>query len=150
MVPDAALRTETSEDRDQEVHDRGSGGAESTRTCVISGGAGYRTQVNADVPKRQQPRRYLVRSFTWRLLGTGSAVLAATVVERGIRALWKATTGERPPEHPEDPDTRWGEAVAWAVISGAAVAVARLAATRRAARYYKESTGELPKALHRA
>lgn len=91
-----------------------------------------------------------MRSFAWRVLGTGSAVLAATVAERGIRALWKAATGERPPEVPEDPDTRWGEAVAWAVISGAAVALARLAATRRAARYYKESTGELPKALHRA
>ena len=91
-----------------------------------------------------------MRSFAWRVLGTGSAVLAATVAERGIRALWKAATGERPPEVPEDPDTRWGEAVAWAMISGAAVAVARLVATRRAARYYKESTGELPKALHRA
>lgn len=89
-------------------------------------------------------------SFVWRVLGTGSAVLAATLAERGVRALWTAATGERPPEVPEDPDTRWGEAVTWALVSGAAVALARLAATRRAARYYRESTGELPKALRRA
>jgi hypothetical protein len=91
-----------------------------------------------------------VGSFVWRVLGTGSAVVAATLAERGVRAAWTALTGGDPPEVPEDPDTRWGEAVAWALISGAAVALARLAVTRRAARYYRESTGELPKALRRA
>jgi hypothetical protein len=89
-------------------------------------------------------------SFAWRVLGAGSAVVAATLADRGVRALWTAVTGNRPPEVPEDPDTRWGEAVAWALLSGAAVALARLAATRRAANYYRESTGELPKTLRRA
>jgi hypothetical protein len=89
-------------------------------------------------------------SFAWRVLGAGSAVVAATLADRGVRALWTVVTGNRPPEVPEDPDTRWGEAVAWALLSGAAVALARLAATRRAANYYRESTGELPKTLRRA
>lgn len=89
-------------------------------------------------------------TFVWRVLGAGSAVVAATMAERGVRALWTTVTGAEPPEVPEDPDTHWGEAVAWALLSGAAVALARLAATRRAARYYRESTGELPKALRRA
>jgi hypothetical protein len=88
-----------------------------------------------------------VGSFAWRVLGAGSAVVAATLAEKGVRALWTAVTGDEPPAVPEDPDTRWGEAVGWALVSGAAVALARLAATRRAARYYRESTGELPKAL---
>jgi hypothetical protein len=89
-------------------------------------------------------------SFVWRVLGAGSAVVAATLADRGVRALWTAVTGNRPPEVPENPDTRWGEAVSWALLSGAAVALARLAATRRAANYYRESTGELPKRLRRA
>jgi hypothetical protein len=91
-----------------------------------------------------------VGSFAWRVLGAGSAVVAASLAERGVRALWTAVVGDEPPEVPENPDTRWGEAVAWALISGGAVALARLAATRRAARYYRESTGELPKPLRRA
>lgn len=85
----------------------------------------------------------------WKVLGTGSAVLAAALAQKGITVAWRAATGEDPPTIPEDPDTRWGEAVAWAVLSGAAIGVARLYATRRAALYYRNSTGELPKALQR-
>lgn len=86
-------------------------------------------------------------SFLWRMLGTGSAAVAASLAERGVRAVWTRVTGDDPPETPEDPDIRWGEAVTWALLSGAAVALARLAVTRRAARYYRESTGALPKKL---
>ncbi len=89
-------------------------------------------------------------SFAWKVIGTGSAVLAAAVAQKGISAAWKLATGEEPPTIPEDPDTRWGEAVAWAVLSGAAIGIARLYATRRAAVYYRNSTGELPKALQRS
>lgn len=88
-------------------------------------------------------------SLGWKLLGAGSAAVAAAIADRGVRAAWRVATGGEPPETPEDPDTRWGEAVAWALVSGAAVAVVRLAVTRRAARYYRRSTGELPKALRR-
>jgi Protein of unknown function (DUF4235) len=90
-----------------------------------------------------------VGSIVWRVLGTGSAVLAASFAERGVRTLWRTATGSEPPDLPENPDTRWGEAVTWALLSGAVIGLARLAATRRAAAYYKKSTGELPKALRR-
>jgi hypothetical protein len=88
--------------------------------------------------------------MVWKVLGTGSAVLAASFAERGLRAVWRTATGGDPPVVPEDPDTRWGEAVTWAVLSGAVIGLARLAATRRAAAYYRNSTGELPKALRQA
>jgi len=88
-------------------------------------------------------------SLVWKVLGTGSALVAAAAAQKGISALWRVSTGEDPPTVPEDPDTRWGEAVAWAVLSGAAIGLARLFATRRAAQYYRRSTGELPKALQR-
>jgi hypothetical protein len=89
-------------------------------------------------------------SMMWKILGTGSAVLAAGVAERGLKAVWRTATGNEPPTTPENPDTRWGEAVSWALLSGAVIGLARLAATRRAAAYYKHSTGELPKALRSA
>jgi hypothetical protein len=86
-------------------------------------------------------------AMVWRVLGTGSAVLAASFAERGLRAAWRTATGNEPPALPEDPNTHWREAITWAVLSGAVIGVARLVATRRAAAYYQQSTGELPKAL---
>jgi len=76
-------------------------------------------------------------------------VLAAAAAQKGLSAAWKLATGDDPPTIPEDPDTSWTEAIAWAVLSGAVLGLARLIATRRAAHYYIRSTGELPKALER-
>jgi hypothetical protein len=88
-------------------------------------------------------------TLAWRIIGTGAAIVAATLAERGIKTGWKLATGNEPPTIPEDPDTNWGEAVSWALLSGAVIGLARLVATRRAAEYYRRSTGELPKALRR-
>ncbi|WP_088283581.1 DUF4235 domain-containing protein [Kineosporia sp. A_224] len=88
-------------------------------------------------------------ALAWKVLGTGSAVLAASLAQKGLEATWRMATGTPPPTIPEDPDTDWGEAVAWAVASGVVIGVARLLATRRAANYYRRSTGALPKALVR-
>jgi hypothetical protein len=89
-------------------------------------------------------------SMVWKVLGTGSAVVAAGVAEKGVKILWRTATGSEPPTIPEDPDTHWAEAIGWALLSGAVIGLARLAATRQAAGYYRRSTGHLPKALQRA
>lgn len=88
-------------------------------------------------------------ALPWKVIGSGSAVLAAAAAERVLHLGWQAATGRKPPTVPEDPETQWREAVAWAVLSGAVIGVARLLATRRAAAYYARSTGSLPKALRR-
>lgn len=88
-------------------------------------------------------------ALAWKVLGTGSAVLAASAAQKGLTAAWKLVTGTEPPTIPEDPDTEWTEAVTWAVASGVVIGLARLLATRRAAQYYRSSTGALPKALVR-
>ena len=88
-------------------------------------------------------------SLAWKIIGTGSALLAAAAAQKGLSAAWKLATGDDPPTIPEDPETSWREAIAWAVVSGAVIGLARLVATRRAAHYYLRSTGELPKALQR-
>jgi Protein of unknown function (DUF4235) len=90
-----------------------------------------------------------VGSLAWKIIGTGSALLAAAAAQKGLSAAWKLATGDDPPTIPEDPETSWRDAIAWAVVSGAVIGLARLVATRRAAHYYMRSTGELPKALQR-
>ncbi|NLT54864.1 MAG: DUF4235 domain-containing protein [Actinomycetales bacterium] len=88
-------------------------------------------------------------SLAWKILGAGSTVAAGALADRALHAVWRSATGHEPPVSPEDPDTDWVEALAWAALSGAVIGVARLLATRRAAAYYRESSGSLPKALRR-
>jgi hypothetical protein len=74
-----------------------------------------------------------------------AATLGATILARkAMTATWKLSTGKQPPANPEHPDVSMGEAVAWAVASGVAVGLARMLAGRKAADYYRRSTGHLP------
>ena len=52
--------------------------------------------------------------------------LARRGLEGGGRWWW----GEKPPENPTDPGVTWGQALAWAGATGAAMALARLLALR--------------------
>lgn len=73
------------------------------------------------------------------------ATLAATMAARkAMYVTWKLSTGKEPPVNPEHPDVSMGEAVMWAVASGVAVGLARMLAGRKAADYYRRSTGRLP------
>ncbi len=65
----------------------------------------------------------------------GIAAIGAGFVTRKVVTLaWKKITGKEPPEHPENPDVGWAEAIGWAVVTGVAMSTARLLATRLAAR----------------
>jgi hypothetical protein len=83
-------------------------------------------------------------SKVWTVFSLVSALGAAAFARKAIDTTWKAATGKHPPENPADPDVSIGEAVAWAALTGALVALARMFAQRRAAGYYAKSTGHLP------
>ena len=86
-------------------------------------------------------------SKVWTLMSFASMLLAGTLSKKALNGGWKAATGKQPPANPADPDVAMREAVAWAAVSGTAVAVARMLASRRAAHYYAKSTGHLPPGL---
>jgi hypothetical protein len=81
---------------------------------------------------------------SWKVIGGGAAVLSGIAAKKALDASWKVATGNQPPSNPEHPDTNWVEAVSWAVLSGALVGVVRMLAMRKAASYYRNSTGHLP------
>lgn len=83
-------------------------------------------------------------SITWKVFGGLSAVFAGVAARKLLVTTVTKTTGKTPPANPEAPDTSWQEAVVWALLSGAAIGVARMLATRKAAGYYRRSTGHLP------
>jgi hypothetical protein len=88
-------------------------------------------------------------SKIWTVFSLVSALVAAAVAKKAIDTGWRAATGKNPPENPADPDVQMGEAVAWAVVSGTFVALARMLAQRRAADYYRRSAGRLPPQLEK-
>ena len=88
-------------------------------------------------------------SRVWSVFSLLAALAAAAVAKKALNTGWRATTGKNPPANPADPDVEMKEAVAWAVVSGTLVAVARMLATRRAATYYEKSTGHLPPELRK-
>lgn len=89
-------------------------------------------------------------SKVWSTFSLVAALGAAAVAKKGLDSGWKVATGKQPPENPADPDVEVWEAVAWAVASGTLVALAKMFAQRRAAGYYRRSTGELPPPLRRS
>ena len=88
-------------------------------------------------------------SKVWSIFSTVAALGAAALAKKGLDSAWKAATGKNPPINPADPDVDVREAVAWAVASGTFVALAKMAAQRRAANYYAKSTGHLPPGLRK-
>jgi hypothetical protein len=88
-------------------------------------------------------------SKIWTAFSLVSALGAAALAKKALDAGWRAATGKHPPQNPADPDVRMGEAVAWAVVSGTFVALARMLAQRRAAHYFERSAGHLPPQLQK-
>jgi hypothetical protein len=86
-------------------------------------------------------------SKVWSIFSLAAALFGATVARKSLTKAWQTATGKNPPANPADPDVELWEAVLWAVVSGTAVQLARMLATRRAANYYAKSTGHLPPGL---
>jgi hypothetical protein len=86
-------------------------------------------------------------SKVWAVMSLVAGIGAATVTRKVLDTSWKAASGRKPPQNPADPDVGIAEAVVWASLTGAAVALARMLAQRRAADYYTRSTGHLPPEL---
>jgi hypothetical protein len=65
---------------------------------------------------------------------TLAGLAAAFVARKAIVFAWTKITGREPPGKAEDPDVALGEALAWTVLLGAGVAVAKVLAVRLATR----------------
>jgi uncharacterized protein DUF4235 len=88
-------------------------------------------------------------SKVWSIFSLVAALLGATVARKSLTKAWQSATGKNPPANPADPDVDIWEAVLWAAVSGTAVQLARMLATRKAANYYAKSTGSLPPGLRK-
>lgn len=98
------------------------------------------TEVRAQVSTRAE-------ETSWKLLGTGSAIIAGIIVRKLVYAVWRALRHTEPPANPADRGTSWPEAVAFALATGAGIGVGRMVAARGAAAGWERATGSLPPGL---
>ncbi|WP_338752563.1 DUF4235 domain-containing protein [Janibacter alittae] len=84
--------------------------------------------------------------MVWKLLGTGSAIIAGIVAKKAITLIWEKS-GHDTSIDPTNPDVPVGEAIAYAALAGVAMGLARTFTTRQAAAIYQRSAGHLPKPM---
>ena len=60
------------------------------------------------------------------MVGCTAVIGASLLTRHTARAAYRRTTGAAPPENPGRRDTRWREALAWGMASGALVGMARV------------------------
>jgi hypothetical protein len=85
------------------------------------------------VPELSQSKE----DMTAKILGVVVALGAAWVAQQLINQVWTRAFGHRPPKPEDEGDSRFGEVAAAATVTGAVVALARVLATRGAARFIK-------------
>ena len=87
-------------------------------------------------------------NMVWKILGTGSAIVAGIVANKLITAVWKKA-GRDTEIDPTNPEVPFGEAIAYAALVGLAMGLARTLTTRQAAAVYQRSSGHLPKPMRK-
>jgi hypothetical protein len=82
----------------------------------------------------------------WRLVSTGTGILAGLAAQKVVSAVWSRVTPSRqgPPADPGDREVGWGEAVAWSIAAGVGVGVARMVSERVTARGWELAVGAPP------
>ena len=82
----------------------------------------------------------------YQIATTAAAALAGMAVHQVVETIWERM-GDEEGADPEDPatgDISWGEALAFAAVSGLLVAVTRVAAKRGAAAGFRRYVGHDP------
>lgn len=85
-------------------------------------------------------------SMVWKILGTGSAVLAGVAATKVADRIWQKA-GQDAAFDPKDPDSPFVTALAYAALTGLAAGIARTMTTRKAAQIYARSAGHKPREI---
>jgi hypothetical protein len=83
----------------------------------------------------------------WNGVASIAAVGAVAATKPLVERTWKLVSGREAPGNPAHQDVSWGEAIMWALLTGALVGVIRLLAQRAAASAWAKARGDYPEAL---
>ncbi|GLW07741.1 hypothetical protein Misp01_28710 [Microtetraspora sp. NBRC 13810] len=75
--------------------------------------------------------------MTWRVIGGLIALGVGFATRKAVAYGWQKTTGKKPPADPDSLEVGMAEAIGYAVVTAVGMEVARIVATRAAAKRYK-------------
>lgn len=85
-----------------------------------------------------------VSKLGWKIAAGVAAAVAGSLTSKAVTGAYRRIRKNEPPADPTHPDTSWADAFIWALLSGVAMGLGRLAAQRAAARTWVKATGSLP------
>ena len=88
-------------------------------------------------------------NVAWKLLSMVVTIAATKAAKSATDGTWKAAMGKPAPKNQHDPSASNKQAALYAIASTAAIAGAKVLATRKAADYYTKSAGHPPEALQK-
>lgn len=77
-------------------------------------------------------------------LSTGTSVLTAILIRKGLNAAWKKIYSTEPPENPGEKRTEMKEAILWTLASGITISLGKLLTNYALASQWKEVEGSKP------
>ncbi len=85
--------------------------------------------------------------MVWKVMTIGSTILATKAATTVASKGWKLVTGKSVPVKGDYDNERTRDVVAYTAVSAMLLAAAKVGLERKAAEYFRDSTGHLPKAL---
>jgi hypothetical protein len=86
----------------------------------------------------------VVGKVGFKVVNLAISIPVGIAVRKGVQKLWLSARPDDPPRKPTDPEVSWGDALGWAALSAAGVAVAELVSLKGAAEVYRFLSGSNP------
>jgi hypothetical protein len=80
----------------------------------------------------------------WKITTIAVGIPVGIAAKKLVDTAWSAARPGNPPRTARDPDASWGDALAWAALSGLGVAIAQLITTKSAASLWRKLVGAEP------
>jgi dethiobiotin synthetase len=100
-----------------------------------------------DAPQHDDDKHSAFGGVVWKAITLTSTVVATRLAGGLASKGWKVVTGKPVPVRGDYDNEKTRDVVAFTALSGMIMAGTKVAAERKAAEYYRQSTGHLPKAL---
>ncbi|HKX65892.1 MAG TPA: DUF4235 domain-containing protein [Intrasporangium sp.] len=102
----------------------------------------------ANEPTQQdEQKQSALGGMVWGVFSFGSTVMATKLATTMASKGWKLATGRSVPVKGDYDNEKTRDVVAYTAVSGMLMGAMKVAAERKAAEYFRQSTGHLPKGL---